>query len=86
MQIFIDETGDPGFRIEDGSSRFFIVALVIFEDKSEADKARSALKNLKKEWKKKDSYEFKFTKLSHFRKSEFFLILCKEKLKLHILI
>lgn len=63
MQIFIDETGDPGFRIEDGSSRFFIVALVIFEDPAEADRAKSALNNLKKDWKKKESFEFKFTKL-----------------------
>lgn len=64
MQIFIDESGDPGFRIEEGSSRFFIVALIIFNDHSQADKATSALNNLKKQWKKKESFEFKFTKLS----------------------
>jgi hypothetical protein len=63
MQIFVDETGDPGFRIEDGSSRFFIVVLVIFEDHAEANRAKSALNNLKKEWEKKESFEFKFTKL-----------------------
>ena len=33
MQIFIDESGDPGFKIEEGSSRFFIVALVILMKK-----------------------------------------------------
>jgi hypothetical protein len=64
MKIFIDESGDPGFRIEEGSSRFFIVALIIFEDDSEVDRARTALVNLKKEWKKKETFEFKFSKMS----------------------
>lgn len=64
MKIFIDESGDPGFKIEEGSSRFFIVALIIFDDYKEADKARSLLTNLKKEWGKSDDFEFKFSKMS----------------------
>jgi hypothetical protein len=64
MKIFIDESGDPGFRIEEGSSRFFVVALIIFEDPAEESRARTALVNLKKEWQKDDSFEFKFSKMS----------------------
>jgi len=64
MKIYIDESGDPGFKIEEGSSRFFVVALIIFEDPAEESRARTALVNLKKEWQKKDNFEFKFSKMS----------------------
>src|SRR4051794_13175528 len=36
MLVFIDESGDPGFKFDQGSSRFFTIALVVFEDKEEA--------------------------------------------------
>ena len=32
MQIFIDESGDAGFKFERNSSRFFIVAIVLVEN------------------------------------------------------
>lgn len=64
MQIFIDESGDPGFKIEEGSSRFFIVALVIFDDEEEAECATKRLEELKINWGKNKGFEFKFTKLN----------------------
>lgn len=33
MLLFIDESGDPGREIDRGSSIFFIVALLAFEDR-----------------------------------------------------
>ena len=36
MLVFIDESGDTGRKLEKGSSKFFVVALVIFEDHDEA--------------------------------------------------
>lgn len=36
MLVFIDESGDSGLKIEQGSSRYFTVALVVFEDLEES--------------------------------------------------
>lgn len=64
MQIFIDESGDPGFLIEEGSSRFFVVAVVIFENDDQATQARLALEELGPRWGKPKRFELKFSKLS----------------------
>ncbi len=36
MLVFIDESGDTGLKIDKGSSKYFVIALVIFEDHEEA--------------------------------------------------
>lgn len=36
MLVFIDESGDSGLKVDQGSSRFFVVTLVMFEDNEEA--------------------------------------------------
>ena len=36
MLVFIDESGDSGLKIEQGSSRYFTVSLVMFEDNDDA--------------------------------------------------
>lgn len=36
MLIFIDDSGDSGLKIESGSSRYFTIGLVVFEDNEEA--------------------------------------------------
>lgn len=35
MLVFIDESGDPCFKLKQGSSRCFTIALVVFEDNQE---------------------------------------------------
>ena len=35
MLVFIDESGDTGLKIEKGSSRYFVIALVSFEENEE---------------------------------------------------
>ena len=37
MLVFIDESGDPGFKLGRGSSPVFVVAMVVFDDRMEAD-------------------------------------------------
>ncbi len=32
MLVFIDDSGDPGFKFEKGSSKYFVIALVIFKE------------------------------------------------------
>ena len=36
MLVFIDESGDPGFKVATGSSPIFVLAMVIFDDHAEA--------------------------------------------------
>lgn len=41
--VFIDESGDPGFKVSKGSSPAFVVALVAFSDADVAMKAQAAI-------------------------------------------
>lgn len=34
MLVFLDDSGDPGFKVGKGSTPCFVIALVIFDDKS----------------------------------------------------
>lgn len=72
MLVFVDESGDSGFKIKAGSSAVFVVSLVIFDDNLEAEKASLAIKELRRKLKVSDSYEFKFNKCSKSFKIAFF--------------
>lgn len=60
--IFIDDSGDPGFKIQKGSSSVFVIALVIFDDALVAEEVSLAVKKLRRELIFPDSMEFKFHK------------------------
>ena len=64
MLVFIDDSGDPGFKLGKGSSEFFIINAVIFDDYLEAEKTALAIKELRRELFKRDDVEFKFHKSS----------------------
>jgi hypothetical protein len=46
MLVFIDDSGDPGFKIGKGSTSHFIISMVIFADELEAEKTAVAIKCL----------------------------------------
>ncbi|MDR1185455.1 MAG: DUF3800 domain-containing protein [Coriobacteriales bacterium] len=60
---FIDDAGDPGFKFSDGSTRYFVIASVIFESQTQAATVSDAIRQYKvnKNWSKK--FELKFNKL-----------------------
>lgn len=60
--VFIDDSGDPGFKVGKGSSRTFVIVLVIFGDELEAEKTALKIKELRRELTRKDVYEFRFNK------------------------
>jgi len=62
MLVFIDESGDPGLKVDSGSTRYFVVTLVFFEDIDEAIACDQRIGLLKKELRLRDSIEFKFSK------------------------
>jgi len=61
MLIFIDESGDSGLKIEKGSSRYFTIGLVIFEENDEAIACDQRIQLLKKEigWPPNAEFHFK---------------------------
>lgn len=61
MLTFIDESGDSGLKIEHGSSRYFTIALVVFEDCDEATACDQRIGLLKKElgWNSNSEFHFK---------------------------
>nr|VFJ75609.1 MAG: Protein of unknown function (DUF3800) [Candidatus Kentron sp. FM]VFJ75717.1 MAG: Protein of unknown function (DUF3800) [Candidatus Kentron sp. FM]VFK22644.1 MAG: Protein of unknown function (DUF3800) [Candidatus Kentron sp. FM] len=62
MLVLIDESGDPGFKLARGSSPFFVVAMVLFRDFEEAERARLAIRDGRESLRVKP--EFKFNKAS----------------------
>ena len=71
MFVFIDDSGDPGFKINKGSSRYFVIALVIFSDPLEIEKTSVAIKELRRSLRFPDETEFKFHKSSDAVKERF---------------
>lgn len=62
MLVFIDDSGDPGFKLDKGSSKCFVISLVIFSDYLEAEKTAIAIKELRRKLGFSDYVEFKFFK------------------------
>ena len=63
MLLFIDESGDSGLKIHAGSSKYFIIALVAFENHEEALAVDERISLLRKEQRVPDNFEFHFNKL-----------------------
>ncbi|MGH9844302.1 MAG: DUF3800 domain-containing protein [Blastocatellia bacterium] len=61
MLVFIDESGDPGLKTDQGSSRFFTIGLVVFEDHDEAQACDDRITLLKRElgWSEDSEFHFK---------------------------
>lgn len=60
MLVFIDESGDPGMKGKVGSSEYFVVTAVIFEDKEEAQACDLRIDKLRVEWFQGRPFEFHF--------------------------
>lgn len=65
MLVFIDESGDSGLKTEAGSSRFFTIGLVVFEDNDEALACDQRIQLLRKELGWSLTSEFHFKNNSH---------------------
>lgn len=70
--IFIDDSGDPGFKTNNGASRMFVIACVIFDDDVDAEFASASIRLLKKQLGWKQEREFKFHRASEEHKKLFF--------------
>ena len=64
MIIAVDDAGDPGFKLGTGSSRYFLIAAVCFDDDLDAEEMSLRIKRLRRDLKWKPLHEFKFRKTS----------------------
>lgn len=58
--VFLDDSGDPGFKVAKGSTPCFVIALVIFDDELEAEKCAVALKESRRSLGLSDNFELRF--------------------------
>jgi hypothetical protein len=70
MLVFVDESGDSGLKLTQGSTAFFTVVLVVFTDSVAAETANNAIKACRE--KLKLNGEFHFAKLSNDFRTRFF--------------
>lgn len=70
MLVFIDESGDPGFKVAKGSSPLFAAAMVVFGDPVEAARTQDVVRNLLGRIHRRP--EFKFNKCRNEVRDAFF--------------
>lgn len=68
MYVYLDESGDTGFRLTQGSSRFFAIALLVVDDPGPLEATLNALRAHMR----LPTYEFKFAQSDDARRSQFF--------------
>lgn len=64
MLVFIDDSGDAGFKLDRGSSQHFVIACIIFDDNLDAEETALKIKRLRRELNWRDDHEFKFNKMN----------------------
>ncbi len=82
MIVFVDESGDSGFKIGKGSSKYFVICFILFEYEDDARRTENAIISLKDSLRKHRSFEFKFNKSSIKETDFFFKHLYKYKFKI----
>lgn len=61
MLVFVDESGDPGMKLSSGSSRLFVVGLVVFDDGEEARRCDERISELRGQLSLPRAYEFHYS-------------------------
>ena len=60
MLVFVDESGDAGMKLDKGSSVFFVVTAVLFEELDEAQRCDDSFADLRRQLGFPESKEFRF--------------------------
>lgn len=72
MYVFVDESGDPGMNLEAGSSPFFVVTAVTFQEEEHMDDCGSKIDAVRQQLGLPAHVEFKFAKSSDSVREVFF--------------
>lgn len=86
MLVFIDESGDAGFKTQSGSSATFVVAMVIFDDDLDAEETALKIKRHRQELSKSDNFEFKFNKSNRNTRIDFLNSIRKCKFRIRAIV
>jgi hypothetical protein len=60
--IWLDDSGDAGFKFKRGSTRYFVIACIIFDDPLDSEFANVGIRMYRRSLGWKDTHEFKFNK------------------------
>lgn len=60
--VFVDDAGDPGFKLDRGSSNFFVIACVIFDKSIVAEEVSQIMKKHRLDARLSSANEYKFSK------------------------
>jgi len=74
--IFIDDAGCTGFKFDQGSSDYFYIAGIFFDDDLDAEETALKIKRLRRSLGWHDLHEFKFRKTSTTIKKQFYNTVC----------
>lgn len=77
MLVFIDESGDTGRKLNKGSSKFFVISMIVFDDNKIAELCDKEIDKLRKDLNSKLKYEFHFSNNSDKVKLKFLEIINK---------
>jgi len=77
MLVFVDESGDLGFKLGRGSTRFFTIALVVFEREGAALGCQRAVEELRRSLGLPPPYEFHFHDDPHDRRLAFLSVVAR---------
>ena len=86
MLVFIDDSGDPGFKLDKGSTSYFIIAMVCFDDELEAEKTAVAIKELKRKLGFSEQTEFRFFRNSRATRIKFLEAIKKFNFRIRCLV
>ncbi|MFH1280446.1 MAG: DUF3800 domain-containing protein [Candidatus Beckwithbacteria bacterium] len=86
MLVFIDESGDAGFKVQKGSTAFFVITLIVFKEEIHAEETALAIKKLRIKLKKSDKFEFKFNKCNKRIRTQFLEEVKKNDFKIRAIV
>lgn len=78
MYVFIDDSGDAGFRLGEGSSDSLVIACCVFPDADSAELAAGEIRKIRSELGWHTSHEFKFSKTRADIRMQFLVRLAKQ--------
>jgi len=84
LLVLIDESGCPGFKLTKGSTPYFILGMVIFNDFAQAEAANKTIAELRQLL--KINPEFKFSKTRSEIKDKFFDSICQHNFEVRALV
>ena len=81
LLVFIDESGDPGFKLDRGSSDVFVLAMVLFADASYAQATSELIVEAQR--RNRIKLEWKFSKSSNEARDDFFTSISNARFTRH---